>query len=199
MRVKLLCLALLLSVAASRYSWSQDIITRPAPSSIPPGAAGRPTPPGATPGAPPKRPPRPSTAKKKQADTSAKPGGAKGKVDEKPKVIKRPDKPATPADPEELKVQPDAAGLIQFSFRGQPWPDVLAWLSGVSNMSLDWQELPSDYLNLTTQRRYTIEESRDLINRHLLARGFTLLSDGELLSVAKIAEISRGRSRARAR
>ncbi len=59
-------------------------------------------------------------------------------------------------------------------------------------MSLDWQELPGDYLNLTTQRGYSIEEAKDLVNRHLLARGFTLLENGEVLSVVSIAKLNPG-------
>ena len=90
---------------------------------------------------------------------------------------------------EELKVRPDEKGRVRFNFNGQPWPAVLEWLAQISGMSLDWQELPGDYLNLTTQRSYTIEEARDLINRHLLARGFTLLCQGELLTVANIKKL----------
>ncbi len=59
-------------------------------------------------------------------------------------------------------------------------------------MSLDWQELPDGYLNLTTQRSYTLEEARDLINRHLLARGYTMLFQGEVISVVKIDKINPG-------
>ncbi|MFV2068849.1 MAG: secretin N-terminal domain-containing protein, partial [Pirellulales bacterium] len=128
-----------------------------------------------------------SDDEKKEADKDEE--DKKEKEGEKPKTIQRPDEPPEPADPEELKVKPDDDGMIQFSFRGQKWPDVLDWLSRVSGMSLDWQELPNDYLNLTTQRRYSIEEARDLINRHLLSRGFTLLESGEILSVAKTETI----------
>ena len=56
-------------------------------------------------------------------------------------------------------------------------------------MSLDWQEFPGDYLNLTTQRSYTIREVRDLINRHLLDRGYTLLCQGESLTVVNIKKL----------
>jgi len=56
-------------------------------------------------------------------------------------------------------------------------------------MSLDWQELPGDTLNLTTQRSYKVPEVRDLINQHLLARGFTLLCHGETMSVADIKKL----------
>ncbi len=62
----------------------------------------------------------------------------------------------------------------------------MRWLADVSNLSLDWQELPGDYLNLATQRPITLEETRDLINRPLaLARGFTLLESEGILSVAR--------------
>ena len=145
-------------------------------------------PPGAV---PPGRPTKPN-AKKKGANTKKGKPDASKKPDEEKKSVQRPDMPPEPADPKELEVKPDKAGLVQFGFRGQAWPDVVDWLSGVSNMSLDWQELPSDYLNLTTQRRYTVEQARDLINRHLLARGFTLLVNGEILLVAKVAEINPG-------
>lgn len=106
--------------------------------------------------------------------------------------IKRPAEPPEPPDPEELKVRPDASGKVQINFTGQSWPDVLQWLADVSKMSLDWQEVPGDYLNLTTQRSYTVDEVRDLINRHLLARGYTLLRRGEGLSVEKIDKLNPG-------
>jgi uncharacterized low-complexity protein len=74
-------------------------------------------------------------------DEKAAPGG----------TLARPTKPPKPADPKELEAKPDKNGRVEFSFNGQPWPDVLQWLAGVSGFSLDWQELPADYLNLSTQ------------------------------------------------
>ncbi|HUT88894.1 MAG TPA: secretin N-terminal domain-containing protein [Thermoguttaceae bacterium] len=109
--------------------------------------------------------------------------------EEKPEPIKRESAPPKEADPKELEVRPDARGMVQFNFVGQKWLDVLEWLALISDMSLDWQELPGDYLNLTTQRAYSVRETRNLINQHLLARGFTLLSRGEILSVAKIDKL----------
>jgi len=114
------------------------------------------------------------------------------KAEEKPKTTARPAKPPMPPNKQELNVRPDPNGMLRFNFRGQPWPEVLDWLSRVSGMSLDWQEVPSDYLNLSTQRAYTVPESRDLINRHLLARGFTLLQNGEILTVQSIAKLDPG-------
>ncbi|TWT99168.1 Bacterial type II/III secretion system short domain protein [Botrimarina colliarenosi] len=106
--------------------------------------------------------------------------------DKKDGPVKRSSEPPKPPDPRELEAKPDASGRITFSFNGQAWADVLQWLANVSNLSLDWRELPSDYLNLTTQRAYSIDEARDLINRHLQARGYALLLSGEVLSVIKL-------------
>ncbi len=118
-----------------------------------------------------------------------KPEGAEKKPEEKPKTVQRPEKPAEPPDPRELDVRPDPDGKVRFRFRGQAWPDVLDWLAMVSGMSLDWQELPADYLNLMTHRSYTLPEARDLINRHLMARGFTMLIKEDVLSVVKLEKI----------
>ena len=147
------------------------------------------------PGAKPEMPGGPKPEEKKPDESQeAKPGDAKekeaAKPEEKPAALKRPMTPPAPADPTELEIRPDASGRVRFNFRGQTWPDVLDWLGTVSAMSLDWQELPGDYLNLTTQRSYTVAEARDLVNRHLLARGYTLLVVKESLTVVKTDSIN---------
>ena len=113
-----------------------------------------------------------------------------GKEEDKPRqTIKRPAKPKHEPDPEEFKVRPGDDGRIRFSFSGQPWQATLEWLADVSKLSLDWQELPGDYVNLITEKRYTVDESRDLLNRLLLDRGFTMVKKGQVLSVYKIEKI----------
>jgi type II secretory pathway component GspD/PulD (secretin)/uncharacterized low-complexity protein len=112
-------------------------------------------------------------------DEKAAPGG----------TLARPTKPPKPADPKELEAKPDKNGRVEFSFNGQPWPDVLQWLAGVSGFSLDWQELPADYLNLSTQHSYTLPETRNLINSRLRDRGYTMLLSGDVLSVVKIDKV----------
>ena len=99
---------------------------------------------------------------------------------------------SAPPNPEEFKVRPDKDGLVQFQFRGQSWPDVLEWFGEIAGMSVDWQELPGDYLNISTQRGYKVEEIRDLLNRLLLARGFTMLLQDEFLVVVKCEELNAG-------
>ena len=108
------------------------------------------------------------------------------------KPVSRGDRPKPVANPNELKVRPDEHGKVRFNFQGQPWLDVLEWLAQISNLSLDWQEVPGDQLNLTTQRSYTVDEARDLINRHLLDRGYTLLRNGEVLTVVNVKKLDPG-------
>jgi type II secretory pathway component GspD/PulD (secretin) len=124
------------------------------------------------------------------AENAPKPEGAEGDkpADTGPATIKREDN-AGPADPNELKAKPDKDGLVEFSFHGQAWTDVLEWYAQIANCSLDWTELPADKLNLITQRKYTVDQTRDLLNRYLLARGFTMLRQGSVLSVMKIDKI----------
>lgn len=139
------------------------------------------------PGAKPEMPGKPDATAK--PETQGKPGEPK-KPDQPAGAKQRPTTPPTPPNAEELNLRPDAEGKITFNFKGQPWLAVLEWLADISEMSLDWQELPGDYLNLTTQRSYTIPEARDLINRHLLARGYTMLVDGEMLTVVDLKKVN---------
>lgn len=134
---------------------------------------GVPAPPGSTP------------VEEKKAAEAAKPG-------EKPAVtsIKRPTEPPAPPDRKEFEIRPDEEGMVQFQFRNQAWPDLLRWLAEISKMSLDWQELPNDYVNIATQRKYTIEEARDYFNRHLLARGYTMLEFDGAIQVFKTEGIN---------
>jgi type II secretory pathway component GspD/PulD (secretin) len=162
-----------------------------------PGAAAGPSgmPPGAKPpeGGPPGRRGPPGMEPPKPGEPP-KPDGEKGKPGEKkePTAVQRPTKPPSPPDPNELKVKPNKDGKLSFNFKNQPWEGVLQWLADVSGMSLDWQELPGDYLNLSTPpgQSFTIPEARNLINRHLLARGFTLLVDGNTLTVASVGKLN---------
>jgi type II secretory pathway component GspD/PulD (secretin) len=89
---------------------------------------------------------------------------------------------------QEIRRNPD--GKVTFSIAGQPWEPVLQWLADASALSLDWQELPGDSLNLITTRSYSMEEARDLINRHLLSRGFTMIVNGEIMSIVKAKELN---------
>jgi type II secretory pathway component GspD/PulD (secretin) len=103
--------------------------------------------------------------------------------------VERPIEPAAPPNASELDVRPDADGLVSFSFRGQPWPAVLEWLADVSDKSLEWQEAPPGFLDLTTRGKYSVAEVRDLMNSVLLSRGFTLLDNREMLLVVNLKNL----------
>ena len=127
--------------------------------------------------------------KKKRAERGdKKPGGAEEKRDQKDKkseikpLMRENNAPGKP-DASELLAAPDERGRVKFSFYGQKWDDVIDWVGRISGRSVDWTQLPGDYLNLRTppaSQGYTPEEVRDLINKHLLARGYTMivLEDG---------------------
>ena len=104
--------------------------------------------------------------------------------------VKRSATPPEPPNKKEFDVRPDENGMVEFQFRNQAWPDILRWLAETSNLSLDWQELPNDYLNIATQRKQSLEDTRDLINRHLLARGYTMLELDGVIQVVKTAGVN---------
>ncbi|TWT55588.1 Bacterial type II/III secretion system short domain protein [Thalassoglobus neptunius] len=177
---------LLLLAPASSFGQAKPVIVKdgkviespgvPPSSAQPANAPSSKTPPGTPNGEKPDQPDKKS--EDKGADASS-------------KVIKRTEyEPEPDYEPAELILDPE--GKVQFSFHGAKWPVVLNWLAKFSQLNLDWQELPGDFLNLRTQHSYTAEEARDVINRHLLARGYTLLQHGELLTVVKIQNLDPG-------
>ncbi|NQV23389.1 MAG: hypothetical protein HQ518_03385 [Rhodopirellula sp.] len=149
-----------------------------------PNVVAQPAQPGSSPSQPSSSNPKPD-AKKDESKDSKKDGD-----DKKTDVVTRPTAPETPPNPEELKATPNEAGMLRLNFQGQPWPDVIRWLKKVSGKSLDWQELPGGYLNLSTHREYSVEEARNIINRHLLARGYTILIRDEMMTVEKIDKLN---------
>jgi type II secretory pathway component GspD/PulD (secretin) len=142
---------------------------------------------GAKPGA--------ATENKKDGKDGAKPGGAEDADKKKsespePKVIRRGDRELGDADPEELKATVGSDGKVAFQFRNQPWVGLVQWLAQISNQPLDWQELPADRVNLQSPGRYSVAQTKDLFNRHLLARGYTLLEMPGRITVAKTEGIN---------
>ena len=135
----------------------------------------------------PGRPPngKPDEKKDDKKDGDKKDGDKDGKKDEekKPDVITRPKMEKTePVDTAELAKQVGEDGKVRFNLDGVPWPDLLQWLADASSLSLDWQELPADALNLRTQHPYTIEEAQDVINRPpVVARLHDVASGGTAL------------------
>ena len=107
-----------------------------------------------------------------------------------PKVIRRDETTKDESDPDELKAMVGEDGRVAFQFRNQPWVELVQWLADISDKPLDWLELPGDRVNMRSPGRYTVEETRDLFNRYLLARGYTLLEIDGGLTVAKTEKIN---------
>ena len=141
----------------------------------PPGAA----PPGSPAGAP----------------VGGKPGENKGdppKADAaEDKVIRRGAIVIEKGDRSELdKAALGEDGRVAFEFRNQGWPELIEWLSDLSQQPFDWLELPADRVNITTPGRYTVPEVVDLFNRHLLSRGYTMLALDGGMTVVKCSAIN---------
>jgi type II secretory pathway component GspD/PulD (secretin) len=130
-----------------------------------------------------------STEKATDQKSAAEKPAAEKPAGESSQAQPSPDSGAAAA-PIEQQLQRNSEGKIRFSFQGQPWLDVLQWLAKSSKMTLDWQELPEDKLNLATQSSYSLDEARDLFNMHLAARGFTLLRRGEVLALVKFDKLN---------
>lgn len=127
--------------------------------------------------------------KKPEKKEEEKKEGDDKKKEEEIKTVKRPTDGSGKLDPNRVRLQPDANGLVQFNYNSHPWADVLQEFADAAKFSFDWQELPADSLNLVTRRKYTLAQARDLLNRHLLARGFTLVVQGEVLTAVKIEKL----------
>jgi type II secretory pathway component GspD/PulD (secretin) len=78
---------------------------------------------------------------------------------------------------------------VQLDFREQPWLAVLEWLAEMQKFNLDWQQLPEGTLNLSSTKKYSVDEAEDVINMQLLARGFTLLKRGEVLRLVPLKNL----------
>ena len=69
---------------------------------------------------------------------------------------------------------------------------MLEWICGYFGDEPRLAGAARGYLNLITQTEFSVAEARDLINRHLLARGYTMLIQDEVLSVFKIESMNPG-------
>ncbi|QDV87755.1 Bacterial type II/III secretion system short domain protein [Stieleria magnilauensis] len=140
--------------------------------------------------------PKPANPNAKPGETpepgkaEAKEGDKKPEQPPEPKIIRRGDQETGDADPDELKATVGPDGKVAFQFRNQPWVELVQWLAEIADQPLDWQELPADRVNLRSPGRYTVEETKDLFNRHLLARGYTLLEMPGGITVAKTEGIN---------
>ncbi len=104
---------------------------------------------------------------------------AEPKKDEGPPPITRPQAPDNSASLAEQKMTIDSKRGVSFNFQEAPWTFVVEELARVSGTNLDWNQLPGDSLNLRSNKKYTVAEARDLVNEHLMARGYAILFDAK--------------------
>jgi type II secretory pathway component GspD/PulD (secretin) len=162
---------------------AQPAQARPTASARPDGSAPQPETPSGAAGAKPSGEGEPAGGKP--------PEGADEKKADDAAVIRRQSLAATQGNPKELSnAVLDSDGRVAFQFRNQGWPDLIDWLAELSGQPLDWQELPGDRVNITTPGRYTVQEVVDLLNRHLLGRGYTLLALDGGMTVVKCASLN---------
>ena len=139
-------------------------------------------------------PPNSKTDGKDASDGDAKSEGESAKdgksEDPPPKVIRRDQIDGDPGDPEELRASVDPDGTVAFTFQNQSWDDLIQWLSTISDRPIDWLELPGDVVNLRSPGRYTVDQTRNLFNRHLLARGYTILEVDAGYTIVKTENIN---------
>lgn len=109
-----------------------------------------------------------------------------------PKIIRRDGLELDEGDPAELKATLGDDGKVGFQFRNQGWVAIIGWLSDISDQPIDWQELPGDAVNLVSPNRLNVDETADLINRHLLSRGYTMLQLEGGITVVKTDAINPG-------
>lgn len=109
-----------------------------------------------------------------------------------PKVVRRDGLDLPEGDPAELKTVVGEDGKVGFRFRNQGWIDLIRWLSDISGQPIDWQELPGDAVNLVSPGRLSVADTIDLMNRHLLARGYTMLELEGGITIVKTDAINPG-------
>jgi type II secretory pathway component GspD/PulD (secretin) len=120
-------------------------------------------------------PANPAPEKPKEEKKDEKP--TEPKKDEGPPPITRPQAPDNSASLAEQKMSIDSKREVNFNFQEAPWTFVVEELARVSGANLDWTQLPGDSLNLRSNKKYSVAEARDLINEHLMARGYGILFD----------------------
>lgn len=77
---------------------------------------------------------------------------------------------------------------LRFSFRFQPWKEVLDWFAQQAGLSLVSDHVPTGTFNYTDDREYTPAEAIDLLNSVLLTKGYTLIRRGRMLMVINLED-----------
>ncbi len=97
-----------------------------------------------------------------------------------------------PADVEaamdEFMAEGDQPTTLRFTFRYQPWEEVLQWFADQSDLSLIMDAPPTGTFNYTDNRSYSPAEAIDLLNSVLLTKGYTLVRRERMLMVFNLQD-----------
>jgi type II secretory pathway component GspD/PulD (secretin) len=77
---------------------------------------------------------------------------------------------------------------LTFSFRYQPWQDVLDWFAEQAGLSLLMEGPPPGTFNYRDKRSYTPAEALDVLNSVLLTKGYTLVRRDRMLVVVNLED-----------
>jgi type II secretory pathway component GspD/PulD (secretin) len=89
------------------------------------------------------------------------------------------------APPAEI-AQPE--GEVRFSFAGVPWRDVISWIAEEADLALHLDSVPSGSFTYSDPATFTHQGAIDRINLFLLPQGYTLVRNGNLLSVINLTD-----------
>ncbi|QDU76169.1 Bacterial type II/III secretion system short domain protein [Bremerella volcania] len=110
-------------------------------------------------------------------EMAASPVAAGGPAGSQPSATSPSDADGTPRD-----------NTMKFSFRYQPWGDVLDWFAEQSDLSLVMDSPPPGTFNYTDGKPYTPSEAIDLLNSILLTKGYTLVRREKMLIVVNLED-----------
>ncbi|RCS54321.1 hypothetical protein DTL42_04030 [Bremerella cremea] len=80
------------------------------------------------------------------------------------------------------------AGPMRFSFRYQPWGDVLDWFAENAGLSLEMNAPPPGTFNYVDGKEYSPAEALDVLNSILLTKGYTLVRREKMLIVVNLED-----------
>ncbi|HEX5471014.1 MAG TPA: secretin N-terminal domain-containing protein [Lacipirellulaceae bacterium] len=84
--------------------------------------------------------------------------------------------------------KPTTERRLTFSFRYQPWQEVLDWFAQQAGLSLLMDSAPAGTFNYTDTRTYTPAEALDVLNGVLLTKGYTLVRHGRMLVLVNLED-----------
>ena len=81
-----------------------------------------------------------------------------------------------------------AGGKLRFSFRNEPWDDVLHWFAVQADLALVMDDPPPGQFTYNDNKNHTPTQAIDLLNSVLQSRGFTLVRREKMLIVSSTAD-----------